>query len=161
MKKYLSARFLTQAALTAAIYTVVTLLLAPFSYGQLQVRVSEALTLLPILTPAAVPGLFVGCLLANLFNPAGISMLDIVFGSLATLAAALCTYALREKPLLAAAPPVILNGLVVGWVLMVQFQLPYLATAGWVGLGELIACYALGFPLLWALKKLPQRTFAL
>ncbi len=161
MKKLVSARFLTQSALIAAIYAVVTLLLAPISYGQLQVRVSEALTLLPIITPAAVPGLFVGCLIANIFNPAGISMLDIVFGSLATLAAAICTYQLKHRPLLAAAAPVLLNALVVGWVLMIQYQLPYLATAGWVGLGELIACYALGIPLLWALKKLPERTFAL
>ena len=155
-----TARFLTHAAIIAAIYVAVTLLLAPISYGQLQVRVSEALTLLPILTPAAVPGLFVGCLLANIFNPAGASILDIVFGSLATLAAAFATFALRKKPALAAVPPVLINAIVVGIVLHVQFQLPLIATMGWVGLGQLIACYGLGFVLLWALRKLPARMFA-
>lgn len=160
MKKLLDARFLTQAALIAALYAAVTLLLAPISYGQLQVRASEALTLLPIIAPAAVPGLFVGCLLANLLNPAGTTALDVVFGSLATLAAALLTRRLRHRPLAAAAAPVAINALVVGWVLTTLYQLPYLATAGWIGLGELIACCALGFPLLWALKKLPERTFA-
>ena len=154
-----TTRTLTQSAIIAAIYVAITLLLAPISYGQLQVRVSEALTLLPILTPTAIPGLFVGCLLANVFNPAGASVLDIVFGSLATLAAACCTYALRKKPLLAACPPVIINAVVIGLVLHIQFQLPLVATMGWVGLGQLIACYAGGFALLWALKKLPADTF--
>ena len=156
----ISTRFLTQAAVIAAIYTVVTLIFAPISYGQLQVRVSEALTLLPILTPAAIPGLFVGCLISNLMNPAGISMLDVCFGSLATLAAALCTYSLRKKPVIAGIPPVLINAVVIGWVLMIQYQLPYLATAGWVGLGQLIACYALGFPLLFALRKLPSEVLS-
>src|SRR5699024_4299706 len=137
------------------LYAVVTLLLRPISYGELQVRVSEALTLLPVLTPAAVPGLFVGCLIANVLGSA--TIWDMVFGSLATLAAALITRKLRHKPALAALAPVVLNGVVVGSVLALTLNLPLLVTMLWVALGEAIACYALGLPLLWALKKLPQK----
>ena len=79
-------RFITRAAVIAAIYCALTLLLRPISYGEVQLRVSEALTILPVLTPAAVPGLFIGCLLANLLG--GSTVIDIVFGSLATLGAA-------------------------------------------------------------------------
>lgn len=157
MNRSFDTRKLAFAGMIAALYAVVTLLLRPISYGEMQVRVSEALTLLPILTPAAVPGLFVGCLIANVLGSA--TIWDMVFGSLATLIAALITRQLRHKPALAALAPVVMNGLVVGLVLHFTLNLPLLATMLWVALGEAVACYALGLPLLWALKKLPEKYF--
>ncbi len=153
-KSFFTTRMLTQAAVIAAIYAAVTLLLAPISgfQGNFQLRVSEALTILPVLTPAAVPGLFVGCLIANWL--VGATALDVVFGSLATLIAALMTRRLRAWPLLAALPPVVVNMLVVGAVLSLSYNTPFVLNAMWVGLGQLGACYALGLPLLWALRKI-------
>jgi len=90
-----STLFLVQAALIAAVYVVLTLVFAPFSYGEIQVRISEALTILPFFTPAAIPGLFVGCILANLLG--GAIPLDIAFGSIATLIGAVFTYKLRNS----------------------------------------------------------------
>ena len=95
MKKSNKVTFLTQAAVIAAIYVVLTIIFAPFSFGEVQVRISEALTVLPFFTPAAIPGLFVGCIIANLFG--GAIPADIIFGSIATLLGALGTYALRKK----------------------------------------------------------------
>ncbi len=146
---------MTRVAVIAALYAALTLLLAPISYGAVQFRVAEALTLLPILTPAAVPGLFIGCLAANLLG--GATALDVVFGSLATLAAALMTRRLREKPVLAALPPVLVNALVVGAVLALAYNLPFWLTALEVGAGQLAACFALGLPLYCALRRLPAR----
>ena len=98
-------RALARGAIIAALYTALTVLLAPLSYGEVQIRFSEAFTLLPILMPEAVPALLVGCLLANILG--GCTIFDIVFGSLATLLAALCTRRLREKFWLAALMPVL------------------------------------------------------
>ena len=95
MKKSNKVTFLTQAAVIAAIYVVLTIIFAPFSFGEVQVRISEALTVLPFFTPAAIPGLFVGCIIANLFG--GAIPADIIFGSIATLLGALGTYALRKN----------------------------------------------------------------
>ena len=147
-------RFMLRAAVIAALYAALTLLLAPISYGALQFRVSEALTLLPILTPAGVLGLTIGCLIANLLGSA--TILDIVFGTAATLLAARLTRQLRDKPVLAALPPVLVNALVVGAVLSYAFSLPLFLTIGQVGLGQLGACYALGLPLFYALRRLPH-----
>jgi len=153
MKK-LTTRNLTFAAVIAALYVGLTLATVQISFGMWQVRIAEALTILPILTPAAIPGVFVGCLISNLV--AGVSTLDMIFGPLATLSAAVLTYLLRKKPLIAAAPPVVINAFVVGAILNLAFGLPYWETAGWVGLGQLAACYALGLPLYYALRKLPE-----
>lgn len=101
-------------AIIAALYTALTVLLAPLSYGEVQIRFSEAFTLLPILMPEAVPALLVGCLLSNILG--GCSIFDIVFGSLATLLAAVCTRRLRDKFWLAALMPVLFNGVIVGSV---------------------------------------------
>lgn len=147
---------LTLAGVIAALYAAITLLLAPISFGEIQFRVSEALTILPVLTPAAIPGLFIGCLVANLVGSA--SWLDIVFGSLATLIAAVLTRCLRKKTFLAPLPPVLINALIIGAVLSFTINnFPFWLAAGSVGLGQLGACYALGLPLLWSLKKLPAR----
>lgn len=154
MSMKLSLRFTLRAAVIAALYAAVTLLLAPISYGPLQFRVAEALTLLPILTPAAVPGLFVGCLAANLLG--GATALDVAFGSLATLMAALLTRRLKDRPLLAALPPVLVNAAIVGAVLAYAYNLPFWLTALEVGAGQLGVCYALGLPLFYALRRLPR-----
>ena len=109
-------QFLTHAAMIAAIYVVVTVLFAPFSFGEIQVRVAEALTILPYFTPAAVPGLFVGCVIGNIIG--GAILPDIIFGSMATLIGACVTYLLRKKSkYLAPLPPIISNMVVVPFVL--------------------------------------------
>lgn len=146
-----SIRRLVYGAMIAALYALTTVLLAPISYGDTQFRVSEALTILPMLTPAAIPGLTVGCLIANLFGSA--SVLDMVFGPLATLLAALGTRALRNRPVLAALCPVVANGLIVGVVLAKTLSLPLLLTMGSVALGEAVVCVVLGLPLYYALRR--------
>lgn len=163
MKRNTRVRFLTEAAMIAAGYTVLTLLamMLNLAYGPVQFRFSEALTVLPVLTPAAVPGLAVGCLLSNLWSSMG--ALDIIFGTAATLLAALTTYMvrnIREKgiPILAPLPPVLFNALIVGVEITIVspggFVFPaFLANALSVGLGELAVCYVLGLPLLVALEK--------
>mgnify|MGYP000799436130 CR=1 FL=1 len=100
--------FLVQAAAIGAIYVVLTLLFAPLSYGEVQVRFSEALTILPYFTPAAIPGLFVGCILSNLLG--GAIPVDIIFGSIATLIGAFFTYKLRNTgKWTAPIPPIVSN----------------------------------------------------
>lgn len=153
MKKIL---FLVQASLIAAIYATITIALAPISYGQIQVRVSEALTILPAFTPAAIPGLFVGCIVANLYGGGGI--IDIVFGSIATLIAAYLSYKMPKKWLVPL-PPVIVNGIVVGYILKYLYGLPLLITIGWVTIGQTIACYGLGYPLMRILEKYEDKIF--
>lgn len=144
---------LTRAAVIAALYAALTIFIMPASYGVMQLRVSEALTVLPVFTPAAIPGLFIGCIVANLVSPVG--LVDVVVGSAATLIAAVLTYILREHRLLALLPPVITNAVMVGAELYyfynVDFSLP--ACMFWVGLGEMAACYALGYPLSLLLDK--------
>jgi len=160
MKK---TRFITQAAVIAAAYAALSLVFAPISFGAVQFRVSEVLTLLPLFTPAAIPGLFIGCIIANLASPFGI--IDIVFGSLATLAASLLTYFIGKKvkgsvlsKLVAPLPPVILNAVVVGSVLSYMLAntpdaAPFYIFGAQVGLGEAGVCYILGVPLMLMLEK--------
>jgi uncharacterized membrane protein len=140
----------TRAAMIGAIYALLTVLFAPISYGMIQVRISEMLMVLPYFTSAAIPGLFVGCFIANIYGGQGI--LDIVFGSLATLLSAYMVSKISNKYLVPL-PPVIINALIVGWVLHIVLALPFYLTAFWVGLGQLIACYGLGFPLLLLLER--------
>lgn len=114
-------QFLTQAAMIAAIYVVLTYLFQAFGFMDVQVRVAEALTILPFFTPAAIPGLFVGCLLGNLLG--GAVLLDIVIGSLTTLVAACLSYLLRKNKYFVALPPIIANAIVVPWVLRIGYGL--------------------------------------
>ena len=134
----------------AALYAGVTVALAPISYGPVQLRIAEAMTLLPFYIPEAVPGLFVGCLVANIFSPHG--ALDMVVGSLATLAAA---YLSRRMPKLwlAALPPVLVNMTAIGTMLHLIADLPLWSTIFYVGAGQAVAC-SLGVPLMKALEKL-------
>lgn len=148
-KKLLKPRSLCMSAVIAALYAALTLLLAPISYGPIQLRLSEALTLLPMLLPQAVPGLFVGCLIANLYTG---MLTDIIFGSLATLIAAVGTYLLRKKPLLAAACPVVANAVIVGLTLALSFNLPLLLTMAEVAIGE-IGAVAIGMIILSGIKR--------
>ncbi len=153
MKKQ-SSSFLTQAAMIAAIYVVLTYLFAPFSFGEIQVRIAEALTILPVFTPAAIPGLFVGCLLGNILG--GNVLFDIIFGSLATLIGAVFTYQLRNcKPFLAPVPPILANTVIIPFVLRygygITIPIPLMMLT--VGIGEIISCGALGMVLHHALKK--------
>ncbi len=147
-----NTKFLVQGAIIAAIYAALTIAFAPISYGEIQVRISEALTILPFFTPAAIPGLFIGCLIANLMSPVGI--FDIVFGSLASLIAAYLSYKM-PKTWLVPLPPVLVNGIIVGLILKYAYglPLPLFTLMLWVTIGQTIACYGIGYPLLLILKK--------
>lgn len=154
MKKQSNTLFLAQSAMIAAIYVVLTVILAPFSYGEVQVRVSEALTILPVFTPAAIPGLFVGCLISNILG--GCILPDIIFGSIATLLGACFTYLLRNRnKFLAPLPPIISNILIVPFVLHYGYQvpLPIPFLMGTVGIGEVISCGILGMIVYTILDK--------
>ena len=149
---------LTLAALIAAVYAVLTLALPIPAYSGVQLRVAEAMTVLPFLFPAATPGLFVGCFIANLFSP---YPLDILCGSLATLLACLMTQRVPNR-WLAPLPPVLCNMVIVGAEIAwfetgfgSGFWTAYAFNAFTVGLGELIACVVLGELLLSILPKVP------
>lgn len=153
-----SVRTLTLSAVLAALYAALTLFLPIPQYGPIQIRFAEALTVLPFFFPAATPGLFVGCIIANLFSP---YVLDVFFGSAATLLACLWTARLNNR-WLAPLPPVICNALIVGWE--IAFTTAHTADTFWpsfafnvltVGLGELLACGILGSILLSALYRSP------
>ena len=162
-KQTRSAVFLAQGAMIAAIYPVLTLLAATMNlaYGPVQFRFSEALTILPMFTPAAVPGLTIGCLLSNIFS--GYGAADMIFGTLATLLAAISTRMLRtvrikDIPWLAPLPPVLFNAVIIG--AEIAFFAPegflwtgFAASALSVGLGELAVCYVLGLPLAIFLER--------
>lgn len=148
--------FLVHGAFIAALYAVLTIAFAPLSYGQIQVRFAEALTILPFFTPAAIPGLFVGCIVANFISPSG--MLDVIFGSAATLIAAYLSYKMPAKWMVPL-PPVIINGIMIGYLLNYLYQLPLFVTMGWVSLGQLISCYLIGYPLLLLLEKYREKVF--
>lgn len=146
-------QFITQSAMIAAIYVVLTVVFAPFSFGEVQVRVAEALTILPFFTPAAIPGLFIGCLIGNVLG--GALLPDIIFGSLATLVGAVGSYLLRRNRYLVPLPPIAANTLVVPFILKYAYGLalpiPFMMLT--VGIGEVISCGVLGFIILTALSK--------
>jgi len=153
---------MAQGAMIAALYVALTYVcnMLGLANGAIQVRISEALTILPYFTAAAVPGLFIGCLLSNILT--GCVVWDVIFGSLATLLGAVGTRLLRKKsPYLAPLPPVIANVLIVPFVLIYAYGVP----DGWlflvltVGAGEVISCGVLGMLLLFALKKRIKHVF--
>ena len=153
-----SVREMTLAAMLAAIYAVLTMVLPIPQYAGVQIRMAEALTVLPFLIPGAASGLFVGCVIANLLSPYG--LLDVVAGSAATLLACLWTQRLRSR-YLAPLPAVLCNGVIVGGVVAFAqtgfgpaFWSAYLLNALSVGVGELIACYVLGSILLTTLPRI-------
>ena len=145
--------FLTQGAVIAALYTALTLAFAPISFGAVQFRISEALAILPVFTPAAIPGVTLGCFLSNLIG--GAHILDIVFGTLATLLGALGTHLLRRRPYAGSLPPIVSNTLIIPWVLRFAYgesaAIPFVMAT--VGLGEILAIGGLGTLLLFFLQK--------
>ena len=147
--------WLTGSAMIAAVYLVLTMIFYAISFQPLQSRLAEALTVLPYFTPLAIPGLFVGCLISNILGGNGIW--DIIIGSLATLLAAYLTYKLTynrpRRKWLAPIPPVLVNAVVIGYMLSVLYELPLFATMLEVGIGQIIACYVLGFPLMLLFEK--------
>lgn len=149
----MTTKKLVTAAVIASVYAVVTIAVAPLSYGLMQIRISEALTILPMFTPAAIPGLFIGCLIANIISPIG--LIDVVLGSFATLLAAYGSYKFRKHKWLVPLPPILLNGVVIGWMLYYIYgvDVSLLACILWVAGGEAIACYGIGMPLIMALDK--------
>jgi len=155
------------AAMIAAMYAAVSLALAPISFGTVQMRIAEALTLLPVFDPVMIVGVSLGCFITNMvgfFTGADIlGWLDIPFGTMATVMAAVLSYWLRNirfkgLPVLSAIPPVLFNAVIVGgeltFLIAGGFQWEVFAIqAVSVGAGEFISCFALGLPLVWFLEK--------
>lgn len=145
--------FMTQAALIAAIYVVLCMVFAPISFGQVQLRIAEALVILPYFTKAAVPGLFIGCLISNLLG--GSILLDVVFGSLATLIGAMGSWYFRTNKWLLFICPIISNVLIVPLVLYYGYgiMLPIPMMMLTVGIGEVVSVVGFGSVLLRVLGK--------
>ena len=153
--------FLTQAAMIAAIYVVLTFVFAPISFGEVQIRIAEMLTVLPIFTPAAIPGLFVGCLIGNITG--GAMLPDVIFGSIATLVGAVGTYFLRNSNrIFAVLPPIAANICIVPFVLRyaygVVLPIPFLMLT--VGIGEVVSCWILGNCLVSVLGRYRNLIFS-
>ena len=162
--------WITYAAIIAALYVVLTFSFMFMSKDVLQLRVAEALTILPVFTSAAIPGLFVGCLISNIIL--GATVVDIMFGSLATLLAAILTYKLKNRKWLAPLPPVLVNAIIVGGYLEGLYsmgsaahgffqaispvalpEMPLIYSMLLVGVGQVGACYLIGMPLMFLLNK--------
>ncbi len=163
MNKKYSTRYLVTGAIIAALYVVLTFLSNAFglAYGPIQFRISEALTVLPVLTPAAIPGLVIGCLISNILS---FNAVDMVFGTLATLIAAVLTRALKKikvfgLPILSILPPILVNAFVVGAEISIfylekaSFLSGFWISALEIGLGQTAVCFLLGLPLYLALKN--------
>lgn len=145
--------FMVYAAAIAAVYTVLTMVFAPISFGPVQFRIAEILCILPFFTPAAVPGLFLGCFLSNML--CGAAGLDIIFGSLATLIGAAGSYMLRNHKALVCVPPILANTIIIPWVLRFAYGSPDLIPYAMltVLIGEIMAIGVLGNILLVTLNR--------
>ena len=144
---------ITQGAVIAALYTALTVVFAPISFGAMQVRVSEVLTVLPMFTPSAVPGLFIGCILANVLG--GAVIWDTIFGSIATLIGAFGGYLLRKHRWLVPLPTIAANAVIVPFVLRYAYEvnIPIPLLLLYVAVGETISAYLLGELLITVLQK--------
>lgn len=152
---------LVHAAMIAALYVVLTFIANALGLASsaVQIRFSEALTILPYFTPAAIPGLFAGCLLSNILT--GCALPDIIFGSLATLIGAVFTRKLRKYKWLAPVPAVLANALIIPLVLFYAYGIrPLWFSFVTVTVGEIISCGVLGMILLFSLQKYASRIFA-
>ena len=153
-----NTKALSKSAIIAALYVVFTYLatMTGLSSGVIQVRFSEMLTVLPAYTPAAIPGLFIGCLISNLLS--GCVIWDVIFGSLTTLLAAILTYAFRKHKWFAPVPPIVCNTLTIPFVLSYAYgasgSIPFFMLT--VGIGEIISCGLLGGILMMSLKKMQK-----
>lgn len=148
-----SVKYITQGAVIAALYVVLVQVFNYWSFGPIQFRIAEALTILPYFTPAAIPGLFLGCIIANLLG--GAIIWDIVFGSIATLIGAVGTYLLRKYKWAAPISPILANTIIVPFVLKYAYGSEGIFAMFFVtvGAGEIIVCGILGMLLLLALNK--------
>lgn len=148
-----TALFLSQGAIIAAMYVALTIIFAPISFGAVQVRIAEALTILPLFTPAAVPGLFIGCLIAN--GLGGGILLDVIFGSIATLIGAILGYLLRFNRWLVPIPAIVSNTVIVPMVLKYGYgiDMPIYLLMIYILIGEIIGCYLLGELLATGIMK--------
>lgn len=150
--------YLVHGAMIAAVYVALTAAFAPISFGPVQFRISEALCILPFFTPAAIPGLFVGCLLSNLFYS---TLWDVVFGSLATLIGAVGSWYLRRHKWCVCLPPILANTVIIPWVLRYAYGSEdlILVTMLTVGIGEVLAVGVLGNILLVTLERYKSLVF--
>lgn len=152
-------KFVTEAGVIAALYAVLVIVFSFSSFGPIQFRVAEALTILPFFTPAAIPGLFIGCLISSFAT--GAVIWDTIFGSLATLVAAYLSYRVRKLKWLVPIPPVVVNAVVVGLILKYAYGLPdaapYLMFTIFVG--QMISSYGLGMLFLHVLKPFAHKIF--
>ena len=169
MKKTKS-NVMVKQAMIAAMYTVVGMVLAPFTFGAVQVRVSEALTLLPVFGFQNVWGITIGCFLTNLVGFATganiLGWLDIIFGTAATLIAGIMSYLLRNVrfkglPVLSTIPPIIVNAIVIGYELCIMLNGKFNPIIFWtqalsVGAGQLVSCVVFGLVLVKAIEKNPK-----
>ena len=151
MKK--STATLTRSAIVAAVYVILALVFQPIAFGPIQFRISEALVMLPLIFPESIIGVSIGCALSNLASPFGI--LDIGFGTLATLTSAVLTWVLRKRPLLAGLPPVLANAFIIPIIFVISnMEESYLLSVLTIGISEAIVVYFLGIPLAKLVKKL-------
>ena len=160
MKVYRSKSLeLAQGAVIAALYVVLTLVFAPISFGEMQLRVAEALTILPLFTTAAIPGLFVGCVIANLLG--GAIIWDVIFGSIATLIGAIFSYMLRKNRWLVPIPAILSNTVIVPFILKYGYgvEAPILLLMLYILIGEIGGCYVLGELLATVLMPHKNRLF--
>lgn len=153
----MNTKYLTKAGLIAALYVVLVLIEIPFgqlTFGPIQLRIAEGLTLLPIIETAAIPGIFVGCLVANfvLTFTSGFGLIDVIGGSLVTLAAACLTSKMKNK-VLGIIPPVVLNGLIISLWVSYFTKIPYWYTVAGISAGELISVAVFGNIMLIVYEK--------
>ncbi len=151
--------FITHAAVIAALYTVLVLIFQFSSFGPIQFRIAEVLTIMPYFTPAAIPGVTIGCFLSAILS--GADILDIVFGSAATLLAAILSYSFRRYKLLVPVFPIVINAIVIPWVLRFAYgeaqPVPLMMLS--IGLGELVSAGIMGYMLLLVLDKIKYYIF--
>lgn len=152
---------MVQAAMIAAVYVALTLPIQPIAYGPIQFRVSEALTILPYFTSAAIPGVTIGCFLSNILM--GAPLPDIIFGTLATLIGTVFSRMLRRQKFLVCIPPILSNALIIPWVLKFAYKfedaVPFMMLT--VGAGEVLAAGVLGTMLLLALERCKNMVFGM
>lgn len=144
MKNSRTSLYIAQAGIIAALYIALTFVFAPISFGPVQVRIAEALTILPLFTPAAIPGLFIGCFFGNLLG--GGIIIDVICGSLATLIGAVLGYLLRKNRWLVPIPAILSNAMIIPLVLRYAYlvDLPLILLFLYIAIGEIAGCYVLG-----------------
>lgn len=150
--------YVTQAAVIAALYVVLVFVFQYSSFGPIQFRIAEALTILPYFTAAAIPGVAIGCLLSNILFA---DILDVIFGTAATLIAAYLSYLLRDKKFLVPVPPILVNAIIIPWVLKLAYfeanPIPYMMLT--IGAGQLVSAGIIGMVLLFSLEKVKHIIF--